>query len=294
MNPADPPNSPTFPLVSSSPHSLMNALTVTATTHTRTTRSHSLTALAALQDGTLHAASVAVAADPSQPTASLPVEVSSPTSVTQVPLTSDDIRKEYVQHLRQERHLNALREQQEAAATRIRRLLFEQASPVSQEEASPSNSFLPNFSILSGGSGRRNSRRQIERAYFRMMGTDLEELLIMEAMQQSIQDEEERQRRAASSGVPEDGGFNDPADEPLAMDDEDSTPIAHLIAGSNHRVPVTASVASEPIKTGNGSEIQPAVEVAVGPSNSEVRPSSAQQDAPLPQASSPEGLTPSL
>ncbi|KAF9335610.1 SNF1-interacting protein [Podila minutissima] len=55
------------------------------------------------------------------------------------------------------------------------------------------------------GSRRSNSAAAAEYGYLsamRHMGTDLEELMIIEAMRQSIQDENERQAREAASGGP--------------------------------------------------------------------------------------------
>ncbi|KAI9222297.1 hypothetical protein BC828DRAFT_414128 [Blastocladiella britannica] len=217
------------------------SFTITATTHTRPARSLSTSALAEIGTPPILSSLPFITDDPAATTVSFDtdapangasppvasVDALSTTTATTAPtlppgggagsnglgpdaapVTSDAIRPGYIQKLQQERQLTQLREHQDAAATRLRRLLFESG-------ADPGTGTQPSTSTGHPGSSRRGSnpaagamamaaalgmsRRQMERVYVRALGLggdDLEEILVREAMLASLQDEEERTRRA--------------------------------------------------------------------------------------------------
>ncbi|KAL7749790.1 SNF1-interacting protein [Sorochytrium milnesiophthora] len=169
-------------------------------------------------------------------------------------VTSDDIRPGYVRQLRQQHQMQALREHQEAALSRVRRMLFDAAHTGGAGSSSSNNNnsggggaqalmarlgavtssesrrqarseraavqqaidpFSPGSLLAtvsqgnaSGNGSSGGSRRQrnsvsrnanADRGYMsamRTIGADLEELMMMEAIRQSMVDEEERQRKA--------------------------------------------------------------------------------------------------
>ncbi|KAJ3373603.1 SNF1-interacting protein [Allomyces arbusculus] len=177
-------------------------LTVTATTYTRTTRSASTSALPTATSSTANDTdSDSNAARPSTDTA-----VSTSASPGD-PITSDAIRPEYVRQLKQQHQLDTLREHQEAAAGRIRRLLVEQQQAGAIPAAAATAALLA-MTLGAGGGGGGNSRARSSRSgrsdrspaasavpAAPAFGVDLEELMVMEAIRQSLAEEEARTLR---------------------------------------------------------------------------------------------------
>ncbi|KNE62434.1 hypothetical protein AMAG_07653 [Allomyces macrogynus ATCC 38327] len=170
-------------------------LTVTATTYTRTTRSASTSALPTMSANDTDSDS-AVGARPS-------TETTTSTSSPGDPITSDAIRPEYVRQLKQQHQLDALREHQEAAAGRIRRLLVEQQQAGTIPAAAATAALLA-MTLGGGGNSRarssRSSRSDRSPAASAVpaapaFDVDLEELMVMEAIRQSLAEEEARTQR---------------------------------------------------------------------------------------------------
>ncbi|KAI9138991.1 hypothetical protein BKA69DRAFT_703793 [Paraphysoderma sedebokerense] len=233
-------------------------------------------------------------------------------------VTSDQIRPEYLRRIQQQHNLNLLREQQQAAMTRVRRYLLSSSSssspstalhPSSLSPASQTTPTLPPGSISGterplgdggleildvyggssasstegGGSGRRrflggrnrernrdrerdrerDARRSsgIERGYLnamRTLGADLEELMIMEAIRQSIEDEERRKQKeegeqgkqdttgAGSSESNERDSQSNQQNQANETNDVVATPSISISVSQNASIPIPGTSSHEP------------------------------------------------